>query len=291
MTDRYAQGVEAHPGWSADVRIESVTQKQLREGTHKISADDAIAAGEEAIETRTRNTNIVTTLSYGLDADWSVSLRLPFVKRDHLHDVVDSSTTPITLTPEQWKFNKVGDVQLLARRQMVAGDGKTATAVFGGLKLPTGSTQIANGDGTVAERALQPGTGTTDVVIGVAARQATGLNDAAIAQLSFSKALAEKDGFKPGDRFEASVGWSHAYAHNLGAVLQLNFRQRGRDAGVNAEPTLSGSTTIDLSPGLTVGAGHGSTLYGYVQLPVYQKVNGIQLVPRSSLALGWTSDF
>jgi len=26
-------------------------------------------------------------------------------------------------------------------------------------------------------------------------------------------------------------------------------------------------------------------------LPVYQKVNGIQLVPHSALALGWTSDF
>jgi hypothetical protein len=34
-----------------------------------------------------------------------------------------------------------------------------------------------------------------------------------------------------------------------------------------------------------------STLYAYVQLPLYQDVNGIQLVPRNSFALGWTADF
>ena len=35
MTDRCAQGTgEPHVGWSADRRIESVTQPQLRSGTH-----------------------------------------------------------------------------------------------------------------------------------------------------------------------------------------------------------------------------------------------------------------
>jgi hypothetical protein len=290
MTDRYAQGGgDGHIGWSADLRIESVTQSQLREGSHKINASD-VPVDEEAVERRTRNTNIVTTLSYGIDADWSLSLRLPFVQRQHDHD---GEADPVTgdRPAEQWKFNKVGDVQVLARRQLVIGDGATATAVFGGLKLPTGSYNVANSDGVVAERALQPGTGTTDVVIGAAARQATGPHDATIAQLSYSAALKGKEQFKPGARFEASVGWSHAYSHELGAVLQLNLRKRGRDSGAQAEPALSGSTTLDLSPGLTVGVGKASTLYGYVQLPLYQKVNGIQLVPRSSLAMGWTADF
>jgi hypothetical protein len=48
---------------------------------------------------------------------------------------------------------------------------------------------------------------------------------------------------------------------------------------------------IDLSPGVTFAVGHSSTLYAYVQLPLYQKVTGIQLVPKRSLAIGWTNDF
>ncbi|MEQ1684935.1 MAG: hypothetical protein ABL916_14910 [Burkholderiaceae bacterium] len=289
MTDRYAQGSgEPHLGWSSDVRLEAVTQKQLRSGTSKLDASQV--TGEEAIERHTKNLNLVTTLGYGFDADWSVSVRIPVVKRDHLHDLIDEQTGQAS-TPEQWRFTKVGDVQLLARRQFVAGDGAISYALFGGLKLPTGSTQITNGEGSRAERALQPGTGTTDVVFGIAARKAMGMADALVGQASVSQALNGREEFKPGRRIELSAGWSHAWSQNVGSVLQLNLRQRGRDSGAQSEPGNSGSTTVDLSPGVTVGVGHASTLYAYVQLPLYQKVNGIQLVPHSALALGWTSDF
>ena len=289
MTDRYAQGSgEAHLGWSADVRLEAVTQKQLRKGTSDLKASQV--TGEEAIERHTKNLNLVTTLGYGIDADWSVSVRIPVVKRDHLHDLIDEDTG-LPSTPEQWRFTKLGDVQVLARRQFLTGDAATSYALFGGLKLPTGSIKVTNGDGSRAERALQPGSGTTDLVVGVAGRHALGPADALIGQVSVSQALNTREEFKPGRRVELSAGWSHAYSQNLGAVLQLNARQRARDSGAQSEPDLSGSTTIDLSPGITVGVGHASTLYAYVQVPVYQKVNGIQLVPRSALALGWTSDF
>lgn len=289
MTDRYAQGTGgAHLGWSADLRIESVSQSRLRTGTTNIDASQV--TGEDAIERHTRNLNVVTTLGYGFDENWSISVRVPVVKRDHLHDLLDD-TTGLPSTPEQWRFTKLGDVQVLARRQALSDDVKTAFAWFGGLKLPTGSTKVVNADGSRAERALQPGTGTTDVVIGVAGRRAVGMNDALIGQVSVSAALNKQEEFRPGTRVEASVGWSHAYSAGLGAVLQLNMRHRGHDSGDQAEPGNSGSTTIDLSPGATFSLGHNSTLYGYVQLPLYQKVTGIQLVPRSSIAVGWTRDF
>ena len=118
-----------------------------------------------------------------------------------------------------------------------------------------------------------------------------GLTDALIGQASVSQALNSREEFKPGRRIELSAGWSHAYSHRLGTVLQANLRHRGRDSGAQAEPANSGSTALDLSPGVTVGVGHASTLYAYLQLPLYQNVNGIQLVPRSALAMGWTADF
>ena len=75
------------------------------------------------------------------------------------------------------------------------------------------------------------------------------------------------------------------------SVVQLNYRHRERDSGAEAEPENSGATTVELSPGLTLSTKSMSTLYAYVQLPLYQDVNGIQLVPRNSFALGWTADF
>ncbi len=289
MTDRYVQGSgEPHLGWSADLRLEAVTQKQLRSGTTDIDASQV--SGEEAIERRTRNLNLVATIGYGIDRDWSVAARVPVVRRDHLHDRIDEATG-LPSTPQQWRFTRLGDVQVIARRQFVVADAAASYALFGGMKLPTGSIDVTNADASRAERALQPGSGSIDLVLGLAGRRAIGPTDALIGQASWTQALTSREDYKPGRRVELSAGWSHAWSQGLGAVLQLNLRQRGRDGGAQAEPDNSGSTTLELSPGVTFGVGPASTLYAYVQLPLYQKVNGIQLVPRSALAVGWTSDF
>ena len=289
MTDRYAQGAgEPHLGWSVDLRMELVTQQTLRTGSTTIAASQV--SGEDAIERYTKNTNLVTTLSYGLGPEWSLSLRIPAVKRDHVHDLVDEDTGQPGLR-EQWRFTRLGDVQAIARRQFAVDGGATSFALFGGLKLPTGSINITNSSGTRAERALQPGSGTTDIVLGIASRRTLGLSDALIGQASVSQALNSREDFKPGTRVELSAGWSHAFTQNFGAVVQLNLRHRVRDSGAQAESANSGSTSADVSPGLTFSVGQASTLYAYLQVPIYQRVNGTQLVPRSSLAVGWTSDF
>jgi len=182
-------------------------------------------------------------------------------------------------------------VQALARRQLASADGSRASAVFGGVKLATGSIHATNSDGSRAGRALQQWTGTSDVILGGAGRRVFGMNSALIGQASLSPALNSMEDFKLRQHIELSVGWSHAYSHSLGTVLQFNARHRGRANGLQAEPDKSGSTTVELSPGVTLGVGSASTLCADVQVPVYQKVNGIQLIPRNALAVGWTSDF
>jgi hypothetical protein len=289
MTDRYAQGSgDPHVGFSADLRLELVTQDKLHRGTHDIDASQV--TGEDAIERETRNRNLNATLSYGFNEDWSVSVRVPLLQRDHLHDLLDE-TTGQPAGSERWKFTRLGDVQVLARRQFAADEGRSSYALFGGLKLPTGSIHVTNEDGARAERALQPGTGTVDAVLGAAARRAVGLVDAAVGQLSWTQSLNSREDFKPGYHLQASVGWSHAFTHDLGSVLQLNFHRRGHDRGAEAEPENSGATTVDVSPGLTLATGSASTVYAYLQLPVYRRVTGIQLVASHALAIGWTSDF
>ena len=289
MTDRYAQGTgEPHVGWSADLRLEYVRQKRLRSGTHDIDAGEV--TDEEAIERETKNLNLLATLGYGFDQHWSVLLRVPAVRRDHSHDLLDEETGEPS-TEERWRFTRLGDAQLLARYQAAIGEGATSLAAFGGLKLPTGSIHVANDDDVRAERALQPGSGTNDLVVGLAGRHVLGATDAAIGQIAVTQALDSREHFHPGRRIELAAGWSHAFSARLGSVVQLNYRHRERDSGAEAEPENSGATTVELSPGLTLGIGSMSTLYAYVQLPLYQDVNGIQLVPRNSFALGWTADF
>jgi hypothetical protein len=287
MTDRFAQTTgSSHVGWSADMRVEAVTADRLRSGTSTVAPDDV---DEHHIEGHTDNANVVTTLEYGIDPEWTVSLRIPVVRRAHVHTHFEHDTGEGH--HERWRFTELGDVQALARRQFTSGGGRVAYAAFGGIELPTGATDIDNEEGDEAERTLQPGSGTTDAVVGMAARWAIAAVDALLGQVTVTKAVAGNDDYEPGTRMDASVGWSHAFSRELGAVLQVNYRNRKRDDGDEAERENSGSTTVDLSPGITLRVGASATVYAYWQLPLYQRVDGVQLVPDSAFALGFTSDF
>jgi len=192
---------------------------------------------------------------------------------------------------ERWNFTRLGDVQLLARRQFSDDASASAWALTGGLKLPSGSKTVVNADGARAERALQPGTGTTDLVLGASLRRTLGLEDAVTLQATWMQALNASEDFKPGRRVELSAGWAHAMSPRYSAVLQLNAAHRARDSGAQAEPDNSGSTTVALAPGISAAVADHDMLYAFVQLPLYQKVNGIQLVSRANAAVGWTHAF
>jgi hypothetical protein len=104
-------------------------------------------------------------------------------------------------------------------------------------------------------------------------------------------ALNSRDSFRPGQRIDVAFGGVHQFESGWSAALQLNVAHRGRDSGAQAEPDLSGSTTVQISPGVNVAVGGSTHVYGFVQVPVYQHVNGIQLVPRWSMLVGLNTLF
>lgn len=231
MTDRYAQTTGLpHTGWSIDARLESIDQDRLMRGGDSMDASEA--ADEYEVERSTENTNLLTSLTYGLSAEWSALLRPTVVNRDHVHDVSEDGAASES---ERWQFDRLGDIQALVRRQFATHDGKWSYAVYGGLKLPTGTFDLANEDGDRALRALQPGTGTTDLLADVALRRALGLRSALLAQASASRALSSREGYAPGRRVELTGGWSHAFSQRVGTVVQVNYapqrRQRAASRG------------------------------------------------------------
>jgi hypothetical protein len=66
----------------------------------------------------------------------------------------------------------------------------------------------------------------------------------------------------------------------------VNVRAEGRESGVNADAANSGATLAYLSPGLTFNLNPGFQVYAFAQLPVAQRVNGLQIEPRWSASLG-----
>jgi hypothetical protein len=132
--------------------------------------------------------------------------------------------------------------------------------------------------------------GTTDLLLGVYGFGQLATEWGVFGQVLFQKPLAEKDGFKPADGLNANVGIRYTGHAGFTPHLQLNMRAEGRESGINADVDNSGATLVYLSPGVTFNVSSRFQVYVFGQVPVAQRVNGLQLEPRSSVSVGmhWT---
>jgi hypothetical protein len=288
-SDWNLQGVWTEPGLRADFRYESITQDQPMLGNR------AVAVGEIPMhhdEVKTVNQNLLATLDYALNEAWALSLGIPYIDRyhEHIHNHQGAKLL------ETWRFTELGDVRALARYQVQLHDPaapgpESALGVQFGLKLPTGRTDAKNGEGDAAERTLQPGTGTTDLLFGSFFRRRVGLTSILFVQGMWQNALDSKDDFQPGARVNLDVGFRSNVTSDAALLVQVNTLLKGKDAGAQAEPDDSGGTFVFLSPGASYALTADWQAYAFYQLPVYEFVNGLQLTAKDSYALGLSARF
>ena len=282
-TDWNVQGVTTEPGGRFDLRFEYIDQDQPRAGSRKVGVGEIPSHHDEV---RTLNRNWLATYDYTFDENWGVSVTAPIIDREHLH-IHNHMGAQI---PERWDFTELGDLRVLARRQW-RGESVEAQRLdfYGvnfGLKLPTGRHDVANADGEVAERTLQPGTGTTDLLLGAYFRRMFGSGHTWFANALLRQALDTSDGFKPGAQEALDLGYRYQALERLGVMLQLNLLHKHRDQGEQAEPEDSGGNFVYLSPGASYALGRSVQVYGFLQLPLYQYVNGVQLTADWAVVLG-----
>lgn len=281
-----AQGLWSQPGLRADLRFEYIDQDQPRHGSDEVAVGE-IPAHHDEVETVNRNW--LLNLDYGFDANWGVTLSIPYLDRDHDH-IHNHHGTPI---PEHWDFTELGDIRVVGRYQFAQQPFQaSAVGVKFGLKLPTGEQKIANADGDLAERTLQPGTGTTDLILGGYYRRSTvGSPLHWFAQLLWQQPLNEHNDFRPGYHLSLDGGLGYGLSEHLTGQLQLNVQIKGRDSGAEAEREDSGTKTLSLSPGLSYAVTKAARVYGFVQLPLYQYVNGVQLTADRAYVVGMSMAF
>ena len=285
-TDAGVQGTWNKPGVRLDVRAEFIDLDQLRHGSSK-----AAPAGEvgEHDEVRTLNRNFLATLDWNINQDWGVTLRVPFVNRAHNHIFnADNGAGGIAPEVESWNFSGIGDVQALARYNFYT-DGSSNAGVRFGLKLPTGSINKSNGT-EKAERTLQPGSGSVDTLLGAYYNQHHGAL-AWFAQGMWQQTVVDRNDFKPGTKLGVDAGLSYTATPDLSLLLQANYSHKFKDSGTNAEPADSSGDSVFVSHGLSYRVTPHLHVYGFVQKPIYQYVNGFQLTSDWSAAFGLITQF
>ena len=212
-------------------------------------------------------TNFYTLgLQYMANRDWGITAEVPVWNR--YFRTMDDDGNIVSAT-----HTSLGDVRLMGMYTGISED--MSTGIQFGLKLPTGPFNEF-----LLDRDTQIGTGTTDLLLGgYQMGQEPGWGW--YAQAMWQHAFNERDGYRPGDSFDASAGIHYDGLLNslrIVPVLQLAGSFRGIDSGDNSEPDNTGYARLYLVPGIELVASNHFTLYADLRIPLVTNVRGYQLV-------------
>jgi hypothetical protein len=285
-----AMGYSAASGLRVSLEYDYIHQNQLRSGTHSISG---VPDGFE-LEHDTLNRYLTAGLDYSPNADWNIDLRVPYVIRTHSTYGAYDSTQPLSDSSDS-RSSSLGDIKLIGSYQ-----GLLAAHNLGiqlGVKLPTGhygdSVTFKSGPlaGSPLDASLQPGTGSTDIIVGVYYYRAISQDFDFFTNAQFQSAIKSKqdqpgNDYRPGN--STSVSFGVRYEHNPRIVpqLQTNLLHKLVDQGALADIYSTAGYVAYVSPGLTAQVTGKLHLFGFAQLPVYSDLVGYQLFPRYTVSVG-----
>ncbi len=281
-SDWIGEGLAATPGLRAELRYDYIPQTQLRSVRTNIDPASIALPTDREIEQSTYNHYVTAGIDWSASHSFAVNAQLPIVLRPHA--TIAEGDTDASHSDTQG----IGDARVTARWQGFGGTG--ISGVQFGLKLPTGGfhTRFGRGpqSGEFIDRGLQAGTGTTDVLLGAYHFGALGGDFDWFVQGLAQLPLDSRDGYKPGVTGVASIGVHYTGWRGITPQLQINSRLAAKDNGVNSDRDNSGGELVYLSPGGTVKLNQRLSLFGFVQAPLYQRVNGYQLVPKFTVSAG-----
>lgn len=254
-------------------------------GTSKAPADNN---GDKRILTNWYTVGV----NYMFNRDWGMSVRMPFANRAFTTDT-NFGGTPAAI--DTFRVSTLGDVEITG---MYTGFSKDMSkGLIFGLKLPTGDYTAENFD-----RDTQVGSGSTDLILGGFWRgMLTGDNawqyfgqikyvQPLLTSSAFNEDLGVMADYRPGASVDAAAGIVYNNLYHVGPfdkvapLLQVIVSHKQPDSGLSANPGDTGYDRVFISPGIdftkVIDDANNNTfkLYGDIEIPVYQRVNGNQLV-------------
>jgi len=215
-------------------------------------------------------------LQYMFSRSWGVQAEVPYTNR--YFKTKDDDTGDLVVNHHA----ALGDVRLMGVYSGFSPD--MSTGITFGLKVPTGDWRYDGFD-----RDTSIGTGSTNSLLGFyhQGRLTSDNVYSWFAQGLWDRPFMTQGGYRPGSEVDAAIGayhkgWTVAQGVKVTPLLQVLGSNRLRDSGPNADPADSGYTRFLLSPGIEVSYGK-ARIYGDVEVPVYQQVNGDQLTAPALL--------
>ncbi len=218
-----------------------------------------------------RSSFYVAGLQYMFNRSWGMEVQVPYAHRDFT--TTDESTGDMV----SFHHGDFGDIRVTGIYSGFSPD--MSTGLIFGVKLPNGDYKYNGFD-----RDTAIGTGSTNSLLGFYHQDRLTKDNVYswFVQGMWDRPFMTKGGYRPGSEVDAALGiyhegWSLGNAVWVTPLLQLIGSNRLKDSGTNANPGDSGYDRLLLSPGAEISFGRAK-VYGDVEVPIYQHVNGNQLV-------------
>jgi hypothetical protein len=230
--------------------------------------------------------------TYGITDHLNVSLSLPFEVMHGFRFVEDDGVNPPAVNGAN-SIVGMGDATLLGKYSFAAAD--IEMAVLAGVKIPTGSTSQLDNTGNPLEPDHQPGTGSWDPLLGVAAAhqfEKFTLGGSVLYRIT----TEGRHDFKPGQQVIVAMKGEYQVA-GLGKFprvyvsleLAEQFTAKDEDDGVKNQDT--GGSLLTIGPGVRIRVNEHVTFAATVALPLYQGLNGVQHKEKFDFMFGTGVDF
>jgi len=235
-------------------------------------------------------------LQYMLNREWGFGVRIPTANRSFLTDNNFPEGPGQSPDIERFHVSTVGDIEITGMYTGFSND--LSKGLIFGLKLPTGNWRAYGFD-----RDTQIGTGSTDLVLGGFWRGLITGDNAwqYFAQTKLVQPLlthseadptfgSDPGDYRPGTSIDTAIGVTYNNWYHVGPLdkiaplLQVIISHRQPDSGAASNPGDTGYDRIFISPGFDITKvlndeeNKTFKLYGDIEVPVYQRVNGNQLV-------------
>jgi len=206
---------------------------------------------------------------YMFNSDWGVMAEIPYTDR-FFRTQVDPTTIGT------FEHSSLGDIRLMGVYSGFSPD--MSTGIVFGVKLPTGDHTYPNFDADT-----EIGSGSTDTLLGAYHTGALTPDQSFsyFAQVLWQHEVLLQSGYRPGPELNGAIGASYnnfnVGTFHVAPIFQMIASNRGRDGDVNGDPANTGYTRLIAAPGIEVDQ-NSWKFYADVEVPIYQDMNGNQLI-------------
>jgi len=243
-------------------------------------------------ELRTVNQLTQLDVSYGITEKFTATLNLPFRNdRYHEHDDEVTPGTPAGVFNNVDGTTGMGDITLILKYALLQTI-KHQFIMGAGVKFASGEYKLRDNEGGINEPTLMPGTGSYDAILSglyIFSLIPNRVNLFASASHRFT--TTNPLDYLFGETTLLDAGMVYELSDSVSLSAQINARIKGRDTYIGLPVPSTGGEFVNLTPGVILAASENLSLYTHVQIPVYQRVNEVNLVPNYGFLFGASYGF